>query len=96
MYKQSVNTEKGLNNSYLCDLKCWINRKIISGITAWETASSSGGRMGFPTWAWGPWRSQKPASFMTLVSPQSHAPPACDLDFWNNYLMKEVMGVQKF
>lgn len=67
--------------NYLCDLKCWINRRIISGITAWETASSSGGRMGFPTWAWGPCLSQNPASFITLVSPQSHAPPACDLHF---------------
>ena len=48
-------------------------------MTACVTESKSEGKEGLPICARGPCRSQNPASFITLVSPQSQAPPACDL-----------------
>lgn len=54
------------------------NRSKRRGIIASATAIRSFGTIEFLVWLLIPWSEQKPSAFITDVSPQSHAPPACD------------------
>lgn len=57
----------------------WNNsRSNKRGIIASATAIKSFGTFELLEWLLMPWSEQNPSAFITLVSPQSHAPPACD------------------
>lgn len=54
------------------------SRSKRRGIIASATAIKSFGTVELLEWLLMPWSEQKPSAFITDVSPQSHAPPACD------------------
>lgn len=65
----------------------WNSKRSNSdGIIASATAISSFGTMEFRAWLLMPWSEQKPSAFITDLSPQSQAPPACDKNILKSWV----------